>query len=101
MGIERYFLKQMFKLAAVTAVVAATSMEEMKNTAELFTIQVKEEDAAEAERRAKDAERESMKYYRMMQVSHHRKQFEAEAKALAHTDEFMALANFVEAMKKQ
>jgi hypothetical protein len=56
----------MFKLAAVTAIVAATSMEEMKNTAELFTIQVKEDVAAPLERRGRDLERESMKYDRMM-----------------------------------
>jgi hypothetical protein len=42
----------MFKLAAVTAVATATSMEEMKNTAELFTIRVSEEVGSPLENRA-------------------------------------------------
>jgi len=41
-----------------------------------------------------------MKYERQMQASHHGKQFEGEVKALVHTDEFAAIAKYIEAMKK-
>lgn len=41
-----------------------------------------------------------MRYERQMQTSHHGKQFEGEVKALVHTDEFVAVAKYIEVMKK-
>jgi hypothetical protein len=42
-----------------------------------------------------------MKYEDQMMHSQHGQQFQAEGKALVHTKEFVALAKFVEAMKKK
>jgi hypothetical protein len=52
----------MFKLAAVTAVAAAASMEEMQQTAELFTITLKEEEIKPLKHKAMELKHESMKY---------------------------------------
>ena len=91
----------MYKLAALTAVAAAGSIDEYKETAELFTIKVHEQEVMGLEKHAKALERESMKYDRQLAQSHHGEQFGDEVKALVHTKEFVALAEFVEAMKKK
>jgi len=90
----------MFKLAAVTAVAAAGSAD-FQETAELFQIKLHQQEVMKLEAKAKALERESMKYEHQMQASHHGKQFEGEVKALVHTKEFVALAKFVEALKKK
>jgi hypothetical protein len=91
----------MYKLAALTAIVAAAPIEEYKQTAELFTIKLKQEEVEGLEKHGKALKYESMKYEDQMMHSQHGQQFQAEGKALVHTKEFVALAKFVEAMKKK
>ena len=91
----------MFKLAAVTAVAAAASMEEFQQTAELFTVTLKEEEVKPLKHKAMELKHESMKYEKMMEASAHPKKFQAEAHALAKSEEFQALVHFVQALKKK
>merc|ERR1711957_41105 len=93
-------LFNMYKLAAVTAIAAAASIDEYKQTAELFTIQLKQEEVEGLEKHGKALEREGQKYEMQMQKSAHAQQFQMEGEALVHTKEFVALAKLVEAIKK-
>ena len=91
----------MYKLATLTAVTAAASIEEFKQTADLFKITLQQQEVMGLEKHAQALEREEQKYQMQMQNSGHAQQFEAEAKALVQTKEFMALAKYIEAMKKK
>merc|ERR1711865_429376 len=93
-------LFNMYKLAAVTAIAAAASIDEYKQTAELFTIQLKQEEVEGLQKHGKALEREGQKYEMQMQKSAHAQQFQMEGEALVHTKEFVALAKLVEAIKK-
>ena len=53
------------------------------------------------EKKAHALENEERKYQMQMQNSPHGKQFEMEAKALIHTEEFVALGKYVQAMQKK
>jgi len=90
----------MFKLAAVTAV-AAASTADFQETAEMFQIRMKQEELEALEKHGKALEYESKKYEMQMQNSHHGKQFEMEVQALAKTHEVQAVGKFVEAMHKR
>jgi len=91
----------MYKLAAVTAVAAAASIDEFKETAEMFKITVHQQEAMKLEHHARALEMESKKYEMQMQNSAHGKQFEKEVVALVHSKEFVELVKFVEALKKR
>merc|ERR1712070_774372 len=99
MGNQKILFK-MYKLAALTAIVAAAPIEEYKQT-ELFTIKLKQEEVEGLEKHGKALKYESMKYEDQMMHSQPGQQFQAEGKALVHTKEFVALAKFVEALKKK
>merc|ERR1711998_78872 len=101
MGNQKILFNQMYKLAAVSAVAAATSIQDFKQTAEIFQITLKQQEVMGLEKHAQALQHESMKYEQQMQGSHHAKQFEGEVQALVHTKEFVALVKFVEALKKK
>jgi hypothetical protein len=90
----------MYKLAAVTAIAAAATVEDFKETADMFKITLKQQEVQGLEHHAQKLQAEEQKYQMQMQNSPHGKQFEMEAQALVHTQEFVALAKYVEAMKK-
>ena len=52
----------MYKLATLTAVAAATSVEEFKQTADLFEITIKQQEVMGLEKHANALEHEEMKY---------------------------------------
>jgi hypothetical protein len=76
-------------------------MDQFQETADLFTVKLKQEEVEGLEDHWNAVGKKEMAYGKMMQGTHHAKQFQAEAKALVHTKEFMALAKFAEAMKKK
>merc|ERR1711998_35029 len=102
MGNQKILFKtQMYKLAAVAAVAAASNIDEFKETAEMFKITLHQQEVEGLEHHAQALERESMKYEKQMQASQHGHVFQKEVERIAHTKEFVSLAKFVEAMKKK
>ena len=93
----------MFKFAALTAAVSAGWRDEIEQESalEMWKYTVHEKEMKGLEHHAKALEIESKKYEMQMQHSAHGKQFEAEVTALVHTKEFVALAKYVEALKKK
>jgi len=90
----------MYKLAAVTAIAAAATVEDFKETADMFKITLKQQEVEGLEHHAQELQAEEQKYQMQMQNSPHGQQFQMEAQALVHTQEFVALAKYIEAMKK-
>merc|ERR1712178_137309 len=102
MGNHKIFF-EMFKFAALTAAVSASWRDEIEQESalEMWKYTVHEKEIQGLEKHAKALEVESKKYEMQMQHSAHGKQFEMEFQALVHTKEFVALAKYVEAMKKK
>merc|ERR1711907_208455 len=102
MGNHKIFF-EMFKFAALTAAVSAGWRDEIEQESalEMWKYTVHEKEMAGLKKHADALEAESKKYEMQMQKSAHGKQFEAEVTALVHTKEFVALAKYVEAMKKK
>ena len=88
----------MYKLATLSAVVAASNMEEFKQTHQMFEISVKQKEFKALKEHAKKLQTESEKYSKQMQASSHGKQFKQEAQALTQAQEFTDLTKFVEEM---
>ena len=90
----------MYKLAAVTAVVAAGSGK-FAETAEMFQIEFRQKRVEMLEEHARATEKAFQDYEMKMQNSPHAKQFEEEVKAVMHTPQFVRLGEYVEAMHKR
>ena len=92
----------MFKLAALTATVSASAfMEEMEQTAELFTIRVKEQEVNQLEEKTIKLEGEQRKFTQQFQMSQHPQKFQQEFQALVQTKEFVNIAKYMDTLKKQ
>ena len=90
----------MFKLAAVAATVAASPMDEINDSIDMWKYTVHEKELKGLEKHAKALEHESQVYEHQLQGSKVGKVFEHDMVALVHTEEFVALAKYVEMMKK-
>merc|ERR1719502_1849219 len=75
-------------------------MTEYKETAELFTITAHGEEVMPLEAKAKALWKDVVKYRHDLGAAGHPQQFQKEGEALVHTKEFVALAKYVEAVKK-
>ena len=88
----------MFKLAALSA--TAATMSEMKDTVELFTVKFKQEEVEALDTKVRAFELEEQKYEMQMQNSVHPQQFQQEFQALAQTNEFGALAQYMQHLQQ-
>jgi len=91
----------MFKFATLAAAVVASPMDEIEESMEMWKYTVHEKEIKGLEKHAKALEHESQVYEQQMQGSKVGKVFEKDMVALVHTEEFVALAKYVEAMKKK
>jgi len=90
----------MFKLAAVAATVAASPMDEINDSIDMFKYTIYEKEIKGLQKHAKALKHESQVYEHQLQGSKVGKVFENDMVALVHTEEFVALAKYVEMMKK-
>ena len=91
----------MFKLATLSAVTAAASVEEFQNTIDMFKMTFKQQEVEGLEKHGKALERESQKYEMELQGSKHGQQFQMEAQAIAQTQEFKNLGMYMQQLEKQ
>lgn len=91
----------MFKLAALTATAAAASMSEIQDTVDMFKITVKQREVEGLEKKAYKLEEANRNYDLKMRQSPYIQEFQAEAQALVHTQEFVAIAKYMDQLKRQ
>jgi len=90
----------MFKFAALAAV-SATTMDDINHSVEMWKYTVHEKELHGLEEHAEALEHESMKYEHQLQQSKHGELFQHQFEGLVKTDEFVALAKYVEAVHKK
>jgi pyruvate/2-oxoglutarate dehydrogenase complex dihydrolipoamide dehydrogenase (E3) component len=72
----------MYKLAAVTTVVAAGAMDQFRETAETFTIRINKKEIEDLEKHADMVDNKEDAYTKMMRKNHHMEVFKDEVKAI-------------------
>merc|ERR1712023_194583 len=102
MGNHKIFF-EMFKFAALAAVANASWRDEIEqeNAIEMWNYTVHEKEIQGLEKHAKALEKESQNYGEWFNKNQVHKVFEKDFEALVHSPEFVALAKYVEAMKKK